>query len=181
MGDHVGCGHTHDVSALTGEVGAKETGVKFKVGSQFSVNSVSSVVEEIEGKSFESEAATRHCSPNNDHFMKRIISLAAVLVALLALSSCDKKTSDDLKQKAEEASKSIAKDAKEAADKGIEKGKELAKKAEPKIQELKEKAKEAAKDAEPQLKALGEKAKEATSSAVEKVKDAVGATPTPAP
>jgi outer membrane murein-binding lipoprotein Lpp len=37
--------------------------------------------------------------------MKRIISLAAVVVALLALSGCDKKTSDDLKQKAEEGQK----------------------------------------------------------------------------
>jgi hypothetical protein len=115
------------------------------------------------------------------HFMKRIISLAAVVVALLAWSGCDKKTSDDLKQKAENASKSIAKDAKEAADKGIEKGKDLAKKAEPKLEELKDKAKEAAKDAEPQLKALGEKAKDATSSAVEKVKEAVGPTATPTP
>src|ERR1043166_180694 len=113
--------------------------------------------------------------------MKRIISRTAVAVALLALSGCDKKTSDDLKQKAEDAGKSIAKDAKEAADKWIEKGKELAKKARPKLEELKDKAKEAAKDAEPQLKALGEKAKDATSSAVEKVKDAVGPSPTPTP
>ena len=51
--------------------------------------------------------------------MKRMVFLATVTAALLAFSACDKKTSDDLKQKAEDAKQKVetkAKEAKEAAD-----------------------------------------------------------------
>ena len=126
--------------------------------------------------------------------MNRITPLAAAAAALLALAGCDQKTSDDLKQKAEEARQTVetkAKEAKEAADRGIEQAK-------PKVEELIDKTKEAAKDAEPRLKEFGEKAKEVsqealkqgkelTDSAAEKLKEATGdaspdpATPTPAP
>jgi gas vesicle protein len=101
--------------------------------------------------------------------MKRITSVTMALTALfgLAVSGCDKKTSDDLKQKAEETKQTIenkAKEAKEAADKQIEKAK-------------------------PKLKEFGEKAKDATQDAVEKLKEAKDAnntspqpvSPTPAP
>ena len=77
--------------------------------------------------------------------MKRITSVAMALTALfgLAVSGCDKKTSDDLKQKAEETKQTVeskAKEAKEAADKEIEKAK-------PKLKEFGEKAKDATQDA----------------------------------
>ena len=84
--------------------------------------------------------------------MKRMIFLATVAAALLAFSACDKKTSDDLKQKAEDAKQKVetkAKEAKEAADRQIEKAK-------PKLKELGDKAKEATKDAQPKLEELGE-------------------------
>ena len=71
--------------------------------------------------------------------MKRVIFLATVAAALLAFSACDKKTSDDLKQKAEDAKQKVetkAKEAKEAADKQFEKAK-------PKLKEFGEKAKDA--------------------------------------
>ena len=129
----------------------------------------------------------RNVSRTANTTMKRITSLAAAAAALLALAGCDQKTSDDLKQKVE----TTAKEAKEAADRGIEKAK-------PKVEELIDKTKEAAKEAEPKLKELGEKAKEAgqeaieqgrelTDSAAEKLKEATReaspepATPTPTP
>jgi predicted Holliday junction resolvase-like endonuclease len=107
--------------------------------------------------------------------MKRMIFLATVAGALLAFSACDKKTSDDLKQKAEDAKQKLetkAKEAKEAADRQIEKAK-------PKLEELGEKAKDATQDAI-------EKTKQAAGSAVENLKNATsaspaGASPTPAP
>jgi hypothetical protein len=119
--------------------------------------------------------------------MKRITLLAATAAALLGLAGCDQKTSDDLKQKAEDARQTVetkAKEAKEAADRGIENAK-------PKVNELIDKTKEAAKDAEPALKEFGEKAKdvtqqaidqgrELTNSAAEKLKEATEA-PSPAP
>ena len=67
---------------------------------------------------------------------------------MLALAGCDKSTSDDLKQKAEEARQNVetkAKEAKEAVGQGIEKAK-------PKVDEFIDKTKEAAKEAEPKLK-----------------------------
>ena len=70
--------------------------------------------------------------------MKWITSAAAAAMALLALSGCDKKTSDDLKEKAEDAKQTVeakTKEAKEAADKQIEKAK-------PKLKEFGEKAKD---------------------------------------
>ena len=109
--------------------------------------------------------------------MKRITSVTIALTALfgLAVSGCDKKTSDDLKQKAEETKQTVerkAKEAKEAADKQIEKAK-------PKLKEFGEKAKDATQDAM-------EKTKEAADSAGEKLKEAINTspqpvTPTPAP
>ena len=103
--------------------------------------------------------------------MKRVIFLATVAAALLAFSACDKKTSDDLKQKAEDAKQKVetkAKEAKEAADKQFEKAK-------PKLKEFGQKANDAM-----------EKTKEAAGSAVENLKNATstspaGASPTPAP
>jgi molecular chaperone DnaK (HSP70) len=102
--------------------------------------------------------------------MKRMSFLATVAAALLAFSACDKKTSDDLKQKAEDAKQTVetkAKEAKEAADRQIEKAK-------PKLKELGDKAKEATKDAQPKLEELGKKAKDATQDAIEKTKKAAG-------
>src|SRR5205814_9440462 len=81
--------------------------------------------------------------------MKRIISLAAVVVALLALSGCDKKTSYHLKQKTEEAKKTVetkTKEAKDAADKKLEKEKEAAKEAETKLNEMADKDKKATQE-----------------------------------
>src|ERR1043166_1065165 len=91
--------------------------------------------------------------------MKRITSVAMALTALfgLAVSGCDKKTSDDIKQKAEETKQTVerkAKEAKEAADKQIEKAK-------------------------PKLKEFGEKAKDATQDAMEKLKEATNTSPQP--
>jgi uncharacterized lipoprotein YehR (DUF1307 family) len=115
--------------------------------------------------------------------MKRISCLAAAAALLVTLSGCDKKTSDDLKQKAEEAKRTVeikAREAKDAADKQYEKAK-------PKLQELGDKAKEAAKDAQPKLQELGEKTKNAAQDGVEKMKHAVekaknaGSTATPTP
>jgi polyhydroxyalkanoate synthesis regulator phasin len=102
--------------------------------------------------------------------MKRITSVAMTLTALfgLAASGCEKKTSDDLKQKAEETKQTVeskAKEAKEAADKQIEKAK-------PKIKEFDEKAKAATQDA---MEKLNEKLKEATNTSPQPV------SPTPAP
>jgi gas vesicle protein len=98
--------------------------------------------------------------------MKRITSVAMALTALfgLAVSGCDKKTSDELKQKAEETKQTVerkAKEAKQAADKQIEKAK-------------------------PKLKEFGDKAKDATQDAMEKLKEATNTSPqavspTPAP
>jgi biopolymer transport protein ExbB/TolQ len=110
-----------------------------------------------------------------DLHMKRLIFLATVAAALLAFWGCDKKTSDDLKQKAEDAKQKVetkAKEAKEAADKQFEKAK-------PKLKEFGEKAKDATQDAM-------EKTKEAAGSAVENLKNATnaspaGGSPTPAP
>ena len=100
--------------------------------------------------------------------MKRVIFLATVAAALLAFSACDKKTSDDLKQKAEDAKQKVetkAKEAKEAADKQFEKAK-------PKLKEFGEKAKEATQDAM-------EKTKEAADSAAQKLKEATNTSPQP--
>src|SRR4051812_25570214 len=121
--------------------------------------------------------------------MRRMIFLATVAAALLAFSGCDKKTSDDLKQKAGDAKQKLetkAKEAKEAADKQFEKAK-------PKLKELGDKTKESTKDAQPKLQEFGEKAKDAiektkqaAGSAVEDLKNATsaspaGASPTPTP
>jgi ElaB/YqjD/DUF883 family membrane-anchored ribosome-binding protein len=100
--------------------------------------------------------------------MKRITSVAMALMALFGwvVSGCDKKTSDDLKQKAEETKQTLetkAKEAKEAADEQIEKAK-------PKLKEFGEKAKDAAQDAM-------EKTKEAVHSAAEKVEEATDTSP----
>ena len=105
--------------------------------------------------------------------MKRITSITPVVIALFALAlwGCDKKTSDELKQKADEAKETIqtkAKEAKDFSDKQIEKAK-------PKLEELKNKAKDAAKDAEPKLRELRDKAKDATQDAIDKTKDAADA------
>ncbi len=102
--------------------------------------------------------------------MKRISWVAMVLTVLfgLAVSGCDKKTSDDLKQKAEETKQTVeskAKEAKEAADKQIEKAK-------PKLNEFGKKAKEATQDAM-------DKTKEAADSAAEKLKEATNTSPQP--
>jgi SpoVK/Ycf46/Vps4 family AAA+-type ATPase len=102
--------------------------------------------------------------------MKRITSVAMALTALfgLVVSGCDKKTSDDLKQKAEETKQTVeskAKEAKEAADKQFEKAK-------PKLKEFGEKAKDATQDAM-------EKTKEAANSAAEKLKEATNTSPQP--
>ena len=82
--------------------------------------------------------------------MKWITSAAAAAMALLALSGCDKKTSDDLKEKAEDAKQTVeakTKEAKEAAKKQIEKAKEAAKNAQPKLEEMADKAKDATQNA----------------------------------
>ena len=102
--------------------------------------------------------------------MKRITSVALALTALfgLAMSGCDKKTSDDLKQKAKETKKTVetkAKEAKEAADKQFEKAK-------PKLKEFGEKAKDATQDAM-------QKTKEAANSAAQKLKEATNNSPQP--
>jgi type IV secretory pathway VirB10-like protein len=109
--------------------------------------------------------------------MKRITSVAMALTTLfgLAVSGCDKKTSDDLKKKAEETKQTVeskAKEAKKAADKQIEKAKEAAKDAEPKLKEFGEKAKEATQNAM-------EKTKEAADSAAGKLKEATNTSPQP--
>ena len=109
--------------------------------------------------------------------MKQITSVAMALTALfgLAVSGCDKKTSDDLKQKAEETKRTVeskAKEAKEAAGKQIEKAKEAAKDAEPKLKEFGKKAKDATQDAI-------EKTKEAADSAAQKLKEATNTSPQP--
>ena len=102
--------------------------------------------------------------------MKRITLVALAFTALfgLAVSGCDKKTSEDLKQKAEETTQTVerkAKEAKEAADKQIEKAK-------PKLKEFGEKAKDATQDAM-------EKTKETANSVAEKMKDATNTSPQP--
>ncbi len=141
-----------------------------------------------------SEAFAETYQEQQTPLMNRITFLAAAAAALLALAGCDKNTSDDLKQKAEETRQKVetkAKEVKDAAGREIEKAK-------PKVEELIDKTKEAAKEAEPKLKELGEKAKEAgqeaieqgrelTDSAAEKLKEATReaspepATPTPTP
>jgi gas vesicle protein len=103
--------------------------------------------------------------------MKRITSLAMAVTALigLGLSGCDKKTSDDLKQKAQDAKETVetkAKEAKEAADKQIEKAKQ-------KMKEFGEKAKDATQDAI-------DKTKDAAGAAADKLKEATGRSPEPA-
>jgi gas vesicle protein len=102
--------------------------------------------------------------------MKRITSVTIALTALfgLAVSGCDKKTSDDLKQKAEETKQTVerkAKEAKEAAGKQIEKAK-------PKLKEFGEKAKDATQEAM-------DKTKEAADSAAQKLKEATNTSPQP--
>jgi gas vesicle protein len=109
--------------------------------------------------------------------MKRVTSVAMALTALfgLAVLGCDKKTSDDLKQKAEETKRTVerkAKEAQKAADKQIEKAK-------PKLREFGKKAKDATQEAM-------EKTEEAANSAAQKLKEATNtsphpASPTPAP
>ena len=102
--------------------------------------------------------------------VKRITSVAMALTALfgLAMSGCDKETSDDLKQKAEETKQTVerkSKEVKEAADKQIEKAK-------PKLKEFGEKAKDATQDAM-------EKTKEAADSVAEKLKEVTNTSPQP--
>jgi gas vesicle protein len=72
--------------------------------------------------------------------MKRITSVAMALTALfgLAVSGCDKKTSEDLEQKAEETKQTVersAKEAKDATQDAIEKTKEAADSAAEKLKE----------------------------------------------
>lgn len=97
-----------------------------------------------------------------------ICSRAGVALFGLAVSGCDKKTSDDLKQKAEETKQTVekkAKEAKEAADKQFEKAK-------PKLKEFGEKPKDATQDAM-------QKTKEAADSAAQKLKEATNTSPQP--
>jgi hypothetical protein len=100
-------------------------------------------------------------------------AVAALALFSLALPSCDKKTADDLKEKAEDAKQTVeakAKEGKEAASKQIDKVKEAAKQAQPKLEEMAGKAKDAT------LNAI-EATKDTANSAAEKVKDAVNASP----
>ncbi|MFL6515004.1 MAG: hypothetical protein ACJ8M1_08280 [Chthoniobacterales bacterium] len=117
-------------------------------------------------------------SSNQSIAMTRIICLTALAAVLVGFCGCDKKTSEDLQQKADKAKQTIetrAKEAKQAADKQIENAK-------PKLRELSDKAKQAAKDAEPKVREFGEKAKDAADSAAEKVKEATnGSSSTPTP
>ena len=108
------------------------------------------------------------------HIMKHITPLAVLAAVTLALTACDTKTADAVKEKAEDAKEVVetkTEEATAAADKKIDEAKEAAKEAAPAaaaaVDSMAEKAKDATQNAT-------DATKEAADKAVDKVKDAAG-------